>query len=101
MAREGGDAEGAVINIVFVAEMLLSPIVAIAWITPLAANWGIFRFLPAVVWLAMFAQCLITFRWRGLWFLVGPPVAMLGIVVFLTAAPPAKLAPAIPRVISN
>jgi hypothetical protein len=86
-----------VIKTVFVAEMLLSPIVAaIALILPLAANWGLFGYLPAVVWLAMFVQCLIMFRWRGLWFLVGPPAAVLGIVAVLAAAPPrAKLAPPI------
>ena len=80
---------------VFVAEMLLSPVLAaIALIVRLAENWGIYGYLPALLWLALFVQCLISFRWRGLWFLLGPPVAVLGIIAFLTAAPPrAKLAP--------
>jgi len=80
-----------VIKAVFVAEMLLSPVVAaIAVLVPLAANLGTYEYLPALFWLAMLVQCLITFRWRALWFLLGPPVAVAGIVAFLVAAPPVR-----------
>jgi hypothetical protein len=73
----------------FFAEMVLSPVVAaIAYMVPLAANWGAFKYVPAVIWFVIFIQCLFTFRWRGLWFLLGPPVAFLVMVAFLAAAPP-------------
>ena len=88
------------IKVVFVAEMLLSPIVAaIALIPPLTGNWGIFKYLPAVIWFVIFVQCLFTFRWRGLWFLLGPPAAFVAIVGFLAATPPVpKLAaPSVPK----
>lgn len=73
----------------FFAEMVLSPVVAaIAYMVPVAANWGAFKYAPAVVWFVIFVQCLFTFRWRGLWFLLGPPIAFLAIAAFLAAAPP-------------
>jgi len=73
----------------FIAEMIVSPIVAaIAYLVPVAANWGQFKYLPAIVWFAIFVQCLFTFRWRGLWFLLGIPVAGVAITAFLLAAPP-------------
>jgi hypothetical protein len=73
----------------FVVEMVLSPVVAgIAYLVPVAAHWGVFKYVPAVLWLLILIQCLVTFRWRGLWFLLGPPVASLAIVAFLVAAPP-------------
>jgi hypothetical protein len=69
--------------------MALSPVVAaIALLVPVVERWGVFGYVPAIVWLAMFVQCLFTFRWRALWFLLGPPVAFLAIVAFLLAAPP-------------
>jgi hypothetical protein len=74
----------------FVVEMALSPVVAgIAYLVPVAAHWGVFKYVPAVLWLLILIQCLVTFRWRGLWFLLGPPVASLAIVAFLVAGPPA------------
>jgi hypothetical protein len=74
----------------FFAEMVLSPVVAgISYLVPIAANWGAFKYVPALIWFAMLVQCVLTFRWRGLWFLLGPPVAFLAIATFLVAAPPA------------
>ena len=68
--------------------MALSPIVAgIALLVPVAADWGAYKYVPAIVWLLIFVQCLVTFRWRGLWFLLGTPVAFLAIEGFLVAAP--------------
>jgi hypothetical protein len=73
----------------FVVEMTLSPVVAgIAYLVPVAGHWEVFKYAPAVLWLLILIQCLITFRWRGLWFLLGPPIASLAIVAFLVAAPP-------------
>lgn len=79
--------------ILFFAEMTLSPFVAaIALLAPVAAHWGIYGYLPAIIWFAIFLQCLFIFRWRGLWFLAGPPVAFLAIMVYLvTASPVSKL----------
>ena len=77
------------IAILFFAEMTLSPFVAgIALLVPIAADWGTYKYVPAVVWVMIFVQCLITFRWRGLWFLLGPPAAFLAIEAFLVAANP-------------
>lgn len=75
--------------------MTLSPILAaIAYLVPVAANWGACEYVPAILWLVILFQCLFTFYWRGLWFLLGPPVAAVAIVAFLTAAPAVpKLAP--------
>lgn len=71
------------------AEMTLSPLIAgIALLVPVAAHWGAYKYVPATVWLLIFVQCLITFRWRGLWFLLGPPIAFTAIEAFLVAAPP-------------
>jgi hypothetical protein len=76
------------IKTLFLAEMVLSPIVAaIALLVPVAAHWGAFEYVPAIIWLVIFVQCLLIFRWRGLWFLLGPPVAILAIEGFLVAAP--------------
>ena len=73
----------------FFAEMALSPFVAgLALLLPVIGHWGALGYVPAFVWLAMFVQCLFTFRWRGLWFLLGFPVAFLSIMTFLVAAPP-------------
>jgi len=73
----------------FVSEMALSPVIAaIAMLVPVAAHWGAYKYLPAFVWLVIFAQCLVTFRWRGLWFLLGPPLAFAAIEAFLVGAPP-------------
>jgi hypothetical protein len=72
----------------FLAEMALSPIVAaVALLVPVAAHWEAIEYVPAILWLGIFIQCLFTFRWRGLWFLLGPPVAILAIEAFLVAAP--------------
>jgi hypothetical protein len=64
--------------------MALSPIVAgIAYLVPVTAHAGVLQDVPGLFWLGILAQCLFTFRWRGLWFLLGPPVAILAIVAFL------------------
>lgn len=77
------------VRIVFIAEMAFSPVVAgIALLVPVVKHWGTYGYIPAIVWVALFVQCLFTFRWRGLWFLLGPPVAFLIIEAFLVAAPP-------------
>ena len=74
---------------IFFLEMVLSPVVAAAaLIIPIAIRWGAFGYIPGVIWLAMLIQSLISFRWRGLWFLLGPPIAILMIVAYLAAAPP-------------
>jgi hypothetical protein len=82
-------ASGArAIKALFFAEMAFSPIVAaIALLVPVAAQWGAFEYVPAILWLGIFVQCLFTFRWRGLWFLLGPPIAIFAIEGFLIAAP--------------
>jgi hypothetical protein len=70
--------------------MVVSPVVAgIALLLPVVEQWEGYGYIPAIVWLALFVQCLFTFRWRGLWFLLGPPVAFVAIEAFLVAAPPA------------
>ena len=72
----------------FFAEILFSPpVAAIAYLVPVAANWGAFKYVPAIIWFVIFVQCLLTFRWRGLWFLLGPPVAFVAIAAFLVAQP--------------
>ena len=77
------------VRIAFFLEMALSPVVAaVAFLAPLAAHWGAYKYVPAVVWSAIFAQCLFTFRWRGLWFVAGAPAAFFAIEAFLAAAPP-------------
>jgi hypothetical protein len=77
------------VGILFFAEMAISPVVAaVALLVPVAGHWGAYKYVPAIVWFAVFAQCLVTFRWRGLWFLLGPPAAFVAIEVFLLAAPP-------------
>src|SRR6185437_11313278 len=79
------------IRALFFAEMALSPFVAaLALLVPVAAHWGVFRYVPAIGWCAILLQCLFTFRWRGLWFVVGLPVAFLAIEVFLVAAQPER-----------
>src|SRR6185436_21164449 len=76
------------LEILFFVEMAVTPIVAgIALLVPVAADWGAYKYVPAIVWLLIFVQCLVTFRWRGLWFLIGPPVAFLAIEGFIVAAP--------------
>jgi hypothetical protein len=71
----------------FFAEVALSPVVAAsAYLVPVAAHWGIFKYGPAILWLVILFQCLSTFGWRGLWFLLGPPIAIIAIVAFLVAA---------------
>ena len=76
------------IKALFFAQMVLSPVLAaIAYLVPVAADWGAFKYAPAILWLAMLFQCLFTFHWRGLWFLLGPAVAAVAIVAFLTVAP--------------
>jgi hypothetical protein len=73
----------------FFAEMALSPVLAgIALLVPLAEHWGAYGYVPAILWLAIFVQCLFSFQWRGFWFLLGPPLAFVGIEAFLLAAPP-------------
>ena len=73
----------------FFAEMTLSPVLAgIALLVPVAENWEAYGYVPAILWLAIFVLCLCRFRWRGLWFLLGPPLAFLVIEAFLLAAPP-------------
>lgn len=77
------------IQIVFFVEMALSPVLAgIALLVPVVGQWAGYGYIPAIVWLALFVQCLFTFRWRGLWFLLGPPIAFVAIEAFLVAAPP-------------
>jgi hypothetical protein len=79
------------IRALFFAEMALSPIVAAhAHHVPVAAPRGVFRYVTAIVWCAVLLQCLFTFRWRGLWFVAGLPVAFLAIEAFLVAAPPER-----------
>jgi hypothetical protein len=74
------------IKTLFFVEMGLSPLAAvIAYLVPVAANWGAFQYIPAIIWCVIFVQCLLMFRWRGLWFLLGPPVAFVAIVTFLVA----------------
>jgi hypothetical protein len=85
-------------RIFFFAEMAVSPILAgSAYLVPVAAHWGALRYIPLALWLGVLAQCLFTFRWRGLWFLLGPPVATLAIVAFLVVAPavPKQAAPSL------
>jgi hypothetical protein len=73
----------------FISELLLSAVIAgIAIVAPLAAHWGTFNYAPAAMWCVVFAHCLYSFRWRGLWFLIGVPIALIAIMVFLVAAPP-------------
>ena len=75
--------------ILFFAEMALSPLVAgTALLVPIAAHWGAYKYVPAIMWCMLLLQCLVTFRWRGLWFLLGLPVAFVAIEAFLVAAPP-------------
>jgi hypothetical protein len=78
------------IKTLFFAEIALSPVVAgFAYVVPVAAHWGVFKYVPAILWLVILFQCLFTFRWRGLWFLLGPPIAIIAIiaiVAFLLAA---------------
>jgi hypothetical protein len=81
-----GNAHPA-LKILFFTEMALSPVLAGgAFIVPDASHWGAFKYIPAVVWLVMLVQCLAVFRRRGLWFLLGPPVATVAIVAFLVGA---------------
>ena len=86
------------LRILFFTEMALSPFVAgLALLVPVAADWGEYKYVPAGVWGVLFLQCLITFRWRGLWFLVGPPVAFVAIEAYLVSlhAARSRTAPAI------
>jgi hypothetical protein len=77
------------LKILFFIEMVVSPLLAgIALLVPVAAHWGAYTYVPVTVWLLIFVQCLVSFRWRGLWFLLGPPVAFVIIETFLVAAPP-------------
>lgn len=77
-------------GILFSAEMTLSPLVAgVALLATVAFDWGAYKYVPAVVWLVMCLQCLVTFRWRGLWFLSGLPIAFIAIEGFLVTRPPA------------
>ena len=76
--------------ILFFIEMAFSPLIAgFALLVPVIVNWGSYKYVPTVIWLLILLQCLITFRWRGLWFFVGFPVAFIAIEAFLVAAPPA------------
>jgi hypothetical protein len=85
------------IKILFFAEMALSPVVAgIAYYVSAAAHGEVFKYVPAIFWFVIFVQCLFTFRWRGLWFLLGPPVAAFAIVAFFVAAPPVPLRSTVP-----
>jgi hypothetical protein len=85
------------IKTLFFAEMALSPVVAgIAYLVPVAAHWGVFKYVPAILWLVILFQCLFAFRWRGLWFLLGPPIAIIAIVAFLVAAHAAAQRSAVP-----
>ena len=70
---------------IFVAEIILSPfILAAAEFSFLAAHWNIgLRLIPSVIWLALFSQSLISFQWRGLWFLAGVPVTLCAEAVFI------------------
>ena len=63
----------------FVVGMLLSPIVAAIALISLALypRFGLFVFLPAMFWCALLALSLFLFKWRGLWFLAGPPMALI------------------------
>lgn len=77
------------LRILFLAEMAISPVVAAAaLLVPVLTHWGIFRYAPSVVWLALLIQCLFTFRWRGLWFVPGLPLAFAAITAYLVLAPP-------------
>jgi hypothetical protein len=90
LAAQRAKYSNAPVQEAFFAEMVLSPVVAaISYLVPIAANWGAFKYVPALIWFVIFVQCVLTFRSRGLWFLLGPPVAFLAIATFLVAAPPA------------
>jgi hypothetical protein len=85
----GGDRKRKAL---FISELVLSPLIAgIAILVPLAAHWGAFKYAPAAMWCVVFAHCLYSFRWRGLWFLLGMPIALIAILVFLVAAPPVPI----------
>jgi hypothetical protein len=80
-----------IIAVIFFAEMALSPVLAaVALVVPVTAHWEAYKYVPTIVWLLILAQCLITFRWRGLWFLLGFPIAFVAIEAFLVAAPPVQ-----------
>ncbi len=82
-------AKRKIVRILFGAEMGLSPLLAAgALLVPVAAHWGSYRYIPAIVWILLFGQCILTFRSRGMWFLLGPPVAFVAIELFLVAAAP-------------
>src|ERR1035438_3150974 len=86
------------IKTLFYLEIALSPVVAgVAYLVIVAAHWGAFKYIPAVLWLVLLMQCFFTFRWRGLWFLLRPPGAFLTIVLFLVAAPPVPRRSAVPN----
>jgi hypothetical protein len=73
----------------FFTEMSLSPILAgIALLVPAVEDWGAFGYVPTILWVAIFVQCLLSFRQRGLWFLLGPPFAFVVIEAILVMAPP-------------
>ncbi len=49
-------------RIVFIVEMLLSPVVAgMALLAPAATLWGTYGYIPAIVWVALLIQSLFTF----------------------------------------
>jgi len=80
-----------IVAVVFFAEMALSPVIAaVALLVPVAAHWEAYKYVPTIVWMLILVQCLITFRWRGLWFLLGFPIAFVAIEAFLVAAPPVQ-----------
>ena len=72
----------------FVVGMLLSPIVAaIALISlVLYPRFGLVVFLPAMFWCALLALSLFLFKWRGLWFLAGPPMALFWLYAALAVS---------------
>jgi hypothetical protein len=72
---------------VFVAEMLLSYIAVLAAAASLLdAEWNIvFRILPSILWLAMLTQCVISFGWRGFWFLASVPLTLGAVFVLIFA----------------
>jgi len=80
-----------IVAILFFAEMALSPVLAaVALLVPVTPHWAAYRYVPTILWMLILVQCLITFRWRGLWFLLGFPVAFVAIEAFLVAAPPVR-----------
>ncbi len=60
---------------------------AIAVVSSLYWLWGgvvgyprVLTLLPPIGWLGLFVYALAHFRWRGLWFFAGLPIALAGLL---------------------